>query len=158
MVHRLEYNIDPKTKEVAKDYQRWVVQKNRTGRRREFYFEEDIGVLKLRDNQQVFPNCTAQLVNVLRDYFLHIQEEVSKGEANSPPLVDEIEISLLTMSKKDKSAARSYTDDNCGNRNNDSTPLHPLSTVVVSVGEEQSTKLNNDKFFEHEKGVVAYSL
>jgi hypothetical protein len=30
--------------------------------------------------------------------------------------------------------------------------------VIVSVGEEQSTKLDNDKFFEHEKGLVAYSL
>ena len=29
MVHRLEFDIDPKTKEVAKDYRRWVVQKNR---------------------------------------------------------------------------------------------------------------------------------
>jgi hypothetical protein len=66
-------------------------------------------------------------------------------------LVDDIEISLSTESNKDKSADCSYTNDNCGDRNNDSTPLHPLSTVIVSVGEEQGTKLNNDKFFEHNK-------
>lgn len=92
MVHRLEYDVDPQTKEVAKDYRRWVLQKNRTGRGREFYFEEDSGVLKLRDNQQLFPNCTAQLVNVLRDYFLHGQEEVSKGE-----LVSSVETSAKTV-------------------------------------------------------------
>ena len=92
VVHRLEYDVDPQTKEVAKDYRRWVLQKNRTGRSREFYFEEDSGVLKLRDNQQVFPNCTAQLVNVLRDYFLHGQEEVSKGE-----LVSSVETSAKTV-------------------------------------------------------------
>ena len=92
VVHRLEYDVDPQTKEVAKDYRRWVVQKKRLDRSREFYFEEDSGVLKLRDNQQVFPNCTAQLVNVLRDYFLHGQEEVSKGE-----LVSSVETSAKTV-------------------------------------------------------------
>ena len=91
-------------------------------------------------------------------WFISKESVLSRGEANSPPLVDEIEFSLLTESKKDKSVAWSNANNNCGNRNNDSTPLHPLSTVIVSVGEEQSTKLNNDKFFEHEKGLVAYSL
>ena len=91
-------------------------------------------------------------------WFRSKESVLSRGEANSPPLVDEIEFSLFTESKKDKSVTWSNANNNCGNRNNDSTPLHPLSTVIVSVGEEQSTKLNNDKIFEHEKGVVAYSL
>ncbi len=80
MVHRLEYDIDPKTKEVAKDYRRWVVQKNRLGRCREFYFEEDSGDIKLRANQQVFPNCTAAIVEVLMACFRDGQEEVSRGQ------------------------------------------------------------------------------
>lgn len=80
MVHRLEYDVDPKTKEVAKDYRRWVVQKNRLGRCREFYFEEDSGDVKLRDKQEVFPNCTAAIVEVLMACFLEGQEEVSRGQ------------------------------------------------------------------------------
>ena len=80
MVHRLEFDIDPNTKEVAKDYRRWVVQKNRLGRCREFYFEEDSGDLKLRDKQEVFPNCTAAIVEVLMACFLGGQTEVSRGQ------------------------------------------------------------------------------
>jgi archaellum biogenesis ATPase FlaH len=80
MVHRLEYDIDPKTKEVAKDYRRWVVQKNRLGRCREFYFEEHSGDVKLRDKQEVFPNCTAAIVEVLMACFLEGQTEVSRGQ------------------------------------------------------------------------------
>ena len=81
-----------------------------------------------------------------------------KGGGELSPLADVIEISILTSSKKDKSAAWSNANNNCGNRNNDSTPLHPLSTMIVIVGEEKSTKLKNDKLFEHEKGTMAYSL
>lgn len=80
MVHRLEFDIDPKTKEAAKDYRRWVVQKNRLGRCREFFFEEDSGDVKLRANQQVFPNCTAAIVDALMACFLEGQEEVSRGQ------------------------------------------------------------------------------
>ena len=83
MVHRLEFDVDPKTKEVAKDYRRWVVQKNRLGRCREFFFEEDSGDVKLRANQQVFPNCTAAIVEVLMACFLEGQEEVSRGQIGS---------------------------------------------------------------------------
>ena len=92
MVHRLEYDIDPKTKEVQKDYRRWVVQKNRIGRCREFYFEEDSGDLKLRAKQEVFPNCTAQLVDVLMGCFFEGQEEVSKGQ-----LVASVDYSAKTV-------------------------------------------------------------
>ena len=92
MVHRLEYDVDPKTKEIAKDYRRWVVQKNRIGRSREFYFEEDNGDLKLRDNQQVFPNCTAAIVEVLMSCFIDGQEEVSRGQ-----IVSSVEASGKTV-------------------------------------------------------------
>ena len=92
MVHRLEFDIDPKTKEPIKGYRRWVVQKNRLGRCREFYFDEDSGEVKLRDKQEVFPNCTAQLVDVLMGCFLEGQEEVSKGQ-----LVTSVEHSAKTV-------------------------------------------------------------
>ena len=92
IVHRLEFDIDPKTKEIAKDYRKWVVQKNRLGRCREFYFEEDSGDLKLRDNQQVFPNCTAAIVEVLMTCFMEGQEEVSKGQ-----IVTSVEHSTKTV-------------------------------------------------------------
>ena len=92
MVHRLEFDMDAKTKKVEKDYRRWVVQKNRLGRCREFYFEEDSGDLKLRAKQEVFPNCTAQLVDVLKVCFLEGQEEVSKGQ-----IVTSVEHSAKTV-------------------------------------------------------------
>ena len=91
-------------------------------------------------------------------WFISKDSVLSMGGGEISPIGRWDWILTLTESKKDKSVAWSNANNNCGNRNNDSTPLHPLNTVIVSVGEEQSTKLDNDKFFEHEKGLVAYSL
>ena len=50
-----------------------------------------------------------------------------------------------------RSASSSYTHNDRCNRNDDPSPLHPFRVVIMSVGEEESAKLNNNKLFEHDR-------
>ena len=50
-----------------------------------------------------------------------------------------------------RSASCCYTHNNRCDRNDDSSPLNPFRSVIMSVGEEKSAKLNNNKLFEHER-------
>ena len=44
-----------------------------------------------------------------------------------------------------------YTHNDGCNRNDNPSPLHPFRPVIVSVGEEESAKLNYNKLFEHDR-------
>ena len=48
-------------------------------------------------------------------------------------------------------ASSRYTHNDRCNRNDDPSPLHPFRPVIVSVGEEESAKLNYNKLFEHDR-------
>ena len=48
-------------------------------------------------------------------------------------------------------ASSRYTHNDSCNRNDDPSPLHPFRPVIVSVGEEESAKLNYNKLFEHDR-------
>ena len=48
-------------------------------------------------------------------------------------------------------ASSRYTNNDSCNRNDDPSPLHPFRPVIVSVGEEESAKLNYNKLFEHDR-------
>ena len=64
------------------------------------------------------------------------------------PLWDDgLEI-LLRVSR---SASRGYTHYDGCNRNHNASPLDPFRVVIMSVGEEKSAKLDNNKLFEHER-------
>ena len=48
-------------------------------------------------------------------------------------------------------ASSRYTHNDRCNRNDDRSSLHPFCPVIVSVGKEESAKLNNRKLFEHDR-------
>ena len=52
---------------------------------------------------------------------------------------------------RSRPASSRYTHNDRCNRNDDPSPLHPFRPVIVSVGEEESAKLNNNKLFEHDR-------
>ena len=52
---------------------------------------------------------------------------------------------------RSRPASSRYTHNDRCNRNDDPSPLHPFRPVIVSVGEEESAKLNYSKLFEHDR-------
>ena len=52
---------------------------------------------------------------------------------------------------RSRPASSRYTHNDRCNRNDDPSPLHPFRPVIVSVGEEESAKLNYNKLFEHDR-------
>ena len=52
---------------------------------------------------------------------------------------------------RSRPASSRYTHNDRCNRNNYPSPLHPFRSVIVSVGEEESAKLNYNKLFEHDR-------
>ena len=54
---------------------------------------------------------------------------------------------------RSRPASSRYTHNDRCNRNDDPSPLHPFRPVIMSVGEEESAKLNNNKLFEHDRRV-----
>ena len=52
---------------------------------------------------------------------------------------------------RSRPASSHYNHNDRCNRNDDPSPLHPFRPVIVSVGEEESAKLNYSKLFEHDR-------
>ena len=52
---------------------------------------------------------------------------------------------------RSRPASSRYTHNDRCNRNDDPSPLHPFRPVIVSVGEEESAKLDYNKLFEHDR-------
>ena len=52
---------------------------------------------------------------------------------------------------RSRPASSRYTHNDRCNRNDDPSPLHPFRPVIMSVGEEESAKLNYNKLFEHDR-------